>query len=331
MICKKKAIITGINGQDGSYLAEFLLEKGYEVHGIVKRSSLEALDLRLWRIKHILPEVQLHTESLEDYAGMLKVIDEVKPDEYYHLAAQSFVNYSFEGEVSTINADINAIIYILSAIKQNASACRFYFSGSSEMFGLANKSPQNESTSFHPRSPYGVSKAASFFIAQNYRNTHNIFACNGMMFNHESSRRGFEFVTRKISTGVAKIKLGLEKELFLGNLDARRDWGYSPEFVEAMWLMLQKDKPDDYVIATGQTHSVQEFVEEAFNYAGLNWEKYVEVDKRFYRPSEIHSLCGDYGKAQKELGWVPRVGFKELVRIMVDSDIRYYTQQKTVE
>jgi GDPmannose 4,6-dehydratase len=324
----KKALITGITGQDGSYLAEFLLDKGYQVHGLVRRVALEDPEHRLWRIKHILDKIYLHPGSLESYASIFNVVEKIKPDECYHLAAQSFVSYSFEDEFSTINININGTLYILSAITQRAPKCRFYFAGSSEMFGLAKESPQNENTPFHPRSPYGVSKVAGFYITQNYREAYNIFACNGILFNHESSRRGFEFVTRKISMGVAKIKLGLAKELRLGNLEAKRDWGYAPDYIEAMWAMLQQNKPDDYVIATGSTHSVKEFVELAFNYVGLNWKDYVITDKKFYRAAEVYELRGDYSKARKILGWKPKVGFEELVKIMVESDLRYLKTHK---
>ncbi len=319
----KKALITGITGQDGSYLAEFLLDKGYEVHGLVRRVALEDPEHRLWRIRHIIDKIHLHPGSLESYASIFNVIEKVKPDECYHLAAQSFVSYSFEDEFSTFNINVNGTLHILSAIRQRSPHCKFYFAASSEMFGLAKETPQNENTPFHPRSPYGISKVAGFYITQNYREAYNIFACSGILFNHESPRRGFEFVTRKISMGVAKIKLGLAKELRLGNLEAKRDWGYAPDYVKAMWLMLQQDKPDDYVIATAQTHSVKEFVELAFNYVGLNWEDYVKVDKNLYRPAEVFELKGDYSKAKKILGWEPEVKFEELVKIMVDADLQY--------
>lgn len=326
---KKKALITGITGQDGSYLAEFLLNKGYEVHGLVRRVALEDPEHRLWRIKHILDKIVLHSGSLESYASIFNAVEKVKPYECYHLAAQSFVSYSFEDEFSTINTNLNGTLGILSAIKQRAPKCKFYFAGSSEMFGLAKETPQNENTSFHPRSPYGVSKAAGFNITQNYREAYDMFACNGMLYNHESPRRGFEFVTRKISRGVAKIKLGLVKEIKLGNLEAKRDWGYAPDFVEAMWLMLQQDEPDDYVIATGEIHSVKEFVETAFNYVGLNWQNYVVRDERFYRPAEVYELCGDYSKAKKRLGWETRVKFADLVEMMVHEDLRMLQEGKS--
>lgn len=318
----KRALITGITGQDGSYLAEFLLKKGYEVHGLVRRVALEDPEHRLWRIKHVLDKIYIHPGSLESYASIFNVMEKVKPDECYHLAAQSFVSYSFEDEFSTIDTNMNGTLRVLSALKQRAPKCKFYFAGSSEMFGLAKETPQNENTPFHPRSPYGISKVAGFYTTQNYREAYNIFACNGILFNHESPRRGFEFVTRKISISVAKIKLGAEKELRLGNLEAKRDWGYAPDFVEAMWLILQQDKPDDYVIATSETHSVKEFVELAFDYVGFNWKDYVVVDEKFYRPAEVYELKGDCSKAKKVLGWESKVGFKELVKMMVETDLQ---------
>jgi len=317
----KKALITGITGQDGSYLAEFLLGKGYEVHGVVRRVALEDPEHRLWRIKHILDKVTLHSGSLESYASIFNIVEKVKPDECYHLASQSFVSYSFEDEFSTIHTNIDGTLHILSAIKQRSPGCRFYFAGSSEMFGKVAESPQSENTPFHPRSPYGVSKAAGFYITRNYQEAYGIYASNGILFNHESPRRGFEFVTRKISIGAARIKLGLDKKLKLGNLEARRDWGYAPDFVKAMWLMLQQKSADDYVIATGETHTVEEFAKAAFDHVGLDWRKYVVSDESFYRPSEVNELCGDYSKAKKALGWAPSVKFSDLVSIMVDSDM----------
>lgn len=320
----KKVLITGITGQDGSYLAEFLLSKGYEVHGIVRRVALEDPEHRLWRIKHIKDKLVLHCGSLDSYASVFSIIEKVQPDECYHLAAQSFVSYSFEDEFSTINTNINGTLYVLSALKEKMPKCKFYFAGSSEMFGLVKESPQNENTPFHPRSPYGVSKVAGFYMTMNYREAYNMFCCNGILFNHESPRRGFEFVTRKITDGVAKIKTGLAKELRLGNLEAKRDWGFAGDYVEAMWLMLQQDEPDDYVIATGETHSVKEFVELAFSYAGLNWQEYVVVDPQHYRPAEVYELCGDYSKARKKLCWQPKVKFEELVKMMLKADLERY-------
>jgi len=319
----QKALITGITGQDGSYLAEFLLEKGYEVHGIVRRVAIEDSEHRLWRIKHILDKIILHPASMESYASIFNVVDKLKPDECYHLAAQSFVSYSFEDEFSTINTNINGTHYVLSAIKEKAPDCKLYFAGSSEMFGLVKETPQNENTPFHPRSPYGISKVAGFDLTRNYREAYHLFACSGILFNHESPRRGYEFVTRKISSAAAQIKLGLAKELRLGNLEAKRDWGYAGDYVRAMWLMLQQDKPDDYVIATGEAHSVKQFAELAFRHAGLDSEDYLRVDETFYRPAEVQILMGDYSKAKKILGWKPTVSFKGLIEMMVDSDLKY--------
>jgi len=317
----KKALITGITGQDGSYLAEFLLEKGYEVHGIVRRVAFEDPEHRLCRIHHLLDRLILHPASLENYASIFKVVEKVLPDECYHLAAQSFVSYSFDDEFSTINTNLNGTHYVLSAIKEKAPDCKFYFAASSEMFGITKTVPQNETTSFHPRSPYGISKVAGFDLTRNYREAYNIHATSGILFNHESPRRGFEFVTRKISNAVVRIKLGLQKGLELGNLEAKRDWGFAGDYIEAMWMMLQQDKPDDYVIAMGETHSVKEFLELAFGHVGLKYQDYVQVDERFYRPAEIHELRGDCSKARTKFGWKPKVSFLELVKMMVDSDL----------
>ncbi len=316
-----KALITGITGQDGSYLAELLLSKGYEVHGIVRRIAIEDPDRRLRRIKHILNKITLHSASLESYPSLFNVVQKVKPNECYHLAAQSFVSYSFEDEFTTINTNINGTHYILSCIKEIVPNCRFYFAGSSEMFGNSKITPQNEETPFYPRSPYGISKLAGYHLTRNYYEAYDLFVMNGILFNHESPRRGFEFVTRKITYSVARIKLGLEKELKLGNLDAKRDWGYAKDYVEAMWEMLQQNKPQDFVIATGETHSVKEFVDIAFSHVGLNWKDYVFVDKKFYRPTEINELRGDYSKANQVWSWKPTVSFKELVKMMVENDL----------
>jgi GDPmannose 4,6-dehydratase len=318
---KRRALITGITGQDGSYLAELLLNKGYEVHGIVRRVALEDPTHRLWRLQGFVDELHLQPGSLESYGSVIKIVQKVKPDECYHLAAQSFVSYSFEDEFSTINTNINGTHYILSAIKECSPQCRFYFAGSSEMFGLVSETPQRETTPFHPRSPYGISKVAGFDLTRNYREAYGLYAVSGILFNHESPRRGFEFVTRKISHAIAKIKRGLENELRVGNLDAQRDWGFAGDYVDAMWRMLQQKKPSDYVVATGECHTVREFLEEAFSYAGLDWKKYVVIDKRLLRPAEVHTLRGDYQKAKRILQWEPRVRFKKLVRMMVDGDI----------
>lgn len=318
---RRKALITGITGQDGSYLAEFLLSKGYEVHGIIRRVALEDPEHRLRRIQHILDKLNLHTASLESYASLFRVIVDLKPDECYHLAAQSFVSYSFEDEFSTINTNINGTHYVLSAIKENVPKCRFYFAASSEMFGNAEETPQNEDTRFHPRSPYGISKVAGFHLTRNYREAYDIFACSGILFNHESPRRGYEFVTRKITSVAAKIKRGLAAELRLGNLAAKRDWGYAGDYVSAMWLMLQQDAPDDYVIATGIAHSVKDYVSICFDYVNLDYEDYVVIDENLYRPAEVNILQGDYTKAERKLGWKPNVGFEELVEMMVKADL----------
>ena len=319
---KKKAIITGITGQDGSYLAEFLLTKGYDVHGIVRRVAIEDPERRLWRIKHLQDNIILHSASLESYASIFKVVDKIRPDECYHLAAQSFVSYSFEDEFSTFGTNIDGTHYVLSALQEVAPNCRFYFAASSEMFGNAKKTPQNEDTPFYPRSTYGISKLAGFHLTRNYREAYKLFALSGILFNHESPRRGFEFVTRKVTNTVAKIRLGLADKLRIGNLEARRDWGYAADYVKAMWLMLQQNEPDDYVIASEKTHSVKELLEVAFGHVDLEWADYVVTDKRFYRPAEIYELRGDSNKARNQLGWKPTVSFEELIQMMVDEDLK---------
>lgn len=316
-----RALITGITGQDGSYLAELLLSKGYEVHGIVRRVALEDPAHRLARLDSISDRIHLHAASLESFASLFKVAAEITPDECYHLAAQSFVSHSFDDEFSTLGVNINGTHFLLSALRQVAPKCRFYFAGSSEMFGKAEETPQTERTRFHPRSAYGISKVCGFELTRNYREAYGIFGANGILFNHESPRRGFEFVTRKISSGVARIAAGQTRELRLGNLDAKRDWGHSREYVEAMWLMLQHLVPDDFVIATGEAHSVREFCEAAFAEAGLDYRDHVVVDERFYRPAEVDLLLGDASKARKALGWEPRTTFRELVSEMVRADL----------
>jgi GDPmannose 4,6-dehydratase len=317
----RKALITGITGQDGSYLTDLLLEKGYEVHGIVRRVALEDPEYRLWRIRHVLDRVRLHSGSLESYASIFKVVQGVRPDECYHLSAQSFVSYSFEDEFSTINTNINGTHFVLAALKDAAPGCRFYFAASSEMFGNASESPQSEATPFQPRSPYGISKVAGFHLTRNYREAYGLFALSGILFNHESPRRGLEFVTRKVTRTAARIKLGLARELRLGNLDAKRDWGYAGDYVRAMWLMLQQDGPADFVIATGETHSVQEVVEAAFGHLDMDWREHVVVDRELYRPAEVFELRGNAARAREVLGWTPSVSFPELVRMMVRADL----------
>lgn len=317
----KKVLITGITGQDGSYLAEELLDRGYEVHGLVRRVALEAPERRTERITHLLDKITLHPASLESYPSIFHIISRYDFDECYHLAAQSFVAESFADGFSTMNTNINGTHYMLAALRELQPKCRFYFAGSSEMFGKVHEVPQNESTPFHPRSPYGISKVAGFDLTRNYREAYNMFCVNGILFNHEGPRRGFEFVTRKISNTVARIKLGLASELRLGNLDAQRDWGHAKDYVHAMYLMLQQPEPDDYVIATGESHSVGEFCERAFAEAGLDYRKYVVTDERFRRPAEVDQLIGDASKARRVLGWQPKYTFSELIREMVQSDL----------
>ena len=318
----KKALITGITGQDGSYLTELLLEKGYEVHGIVRRVALENPEHRMWRIRHLLDQVTLHPASLESYPSLFRVVQNVQPEECYHLAAQSYVSYSFEDEFSTMNTNINGTHYMLSAIREAAPGCRFYFAGSSEMFGKVREVPQTELTPFHPRSAYGISKVAGYDLTRNYREAYGLFAVSGMLYNHESPRRGFEFVTRKITSHVAKIKMKQTDKLRLGNLEAKRDWGHARDYVQAMWRMLQQDVPEDFVVATGKAHSVREFVERAFSTAGLDYQKYVVIDPVLFRPAEVDMLLGNAEKAARVLGWKPEVEFEDLVTEMVEEDLR---------
>ena len=316
----KRALLTGITGQDGSYLAELLLEKGYEVHGLVRRVAIEDPEHRLSRLLPILDRLRLWSGSVSSYASISEVIAEVRPDECYHLAAQSVVSYSFDDEFSTLNININGTHFVLSALKRLAPECRFYFAGSSEMFGQAVEVPQTEETRFRPRSSYGISKDAGFHLTRCYREAYKMHASGGILFNHESPRRGFEFVTRKITSGVARIQAGRASELRLGNLDARRDWGHARDYVQAMWLMLQQATPDDYVIATGETHSVREFAQVAFAEVGLDYREFVRDDPQLYRPAEVNVLQGDASKALRKLGWSPLVRFGALVREMVASD-----------
>tara|TARA_B100000780_G_scaffold266442_1_gene222658 strand:+ start:430 stop:1413 length:984 start_codon:yes stop_codon:yes gene_type:complete len=324
---KKIALITGITGQDGSYLARFLLNKKYQVHGIVRRVALEDETHRMWRIIDIKKKITLHSASLESYASLVKIVQKIKPAEVYHLAAQSYVHYSFEDEYSTLNTNINGTHYMLSALKDFSPKSKFYFAGSSEMFGKVRKTPQNEDTPFYPRSSYGISKVTGFDLTRNYREAYNLFACSGILFNHESPRRGFEFVTRKITHGVARIKIGLQKKIELGNLDAQRDWGHAEDYVEAMWKMLQQKKPEDFVIGTGKTHSVREFAKLAFKLVGLDYKKYVVINKKFKRPAEVDTLISDCAKAKRILKWKPKKTFEQLVVDMVNSDLNFVKKQ----
>ena len=317
----KKALITGITGQDGSYLAEYLVSLGYEVHGLVRRIALEDPRRRFNRLEHLLDQLTLHAASLESYPSIFHVLSRHEFDECYHLAAQSFVAESFADGFSTMNTNINGTHYLLAALRELQPACRFYFAGSSEMFGKVHEVPQTEMTSFHPRSPYGISKVAGFHLTRNYREAYNMYCVGGILFNHESPRRGFEFVTRKITSTAARIKLGLVDELRLGNLEAQRDWGHAQDYVKAMHSMLQQDAADDYLIATGETHTVREFCERAFRRLGLDWQKYVKLDERFYRPAEVDLLVGDSSKARRLLNWQPRITFEQLVDEMVDADL----------
>jgi GDPmannose 4,6-dehydratase len=314
---KNRALISGITGQDGSYLAEWLLDKGYEVYGIVRRSSAP----NLWRIEHILDRIELRPADLLDQLSLLKILDEVRPREFYNLAAMSFVPASWDQPLLTGEYNAQGVTRALEAVRQVDTKIRFYQASSSEMFGKVRAVPQSEETPFYPRSPYGVSKVYGHYITVNYRESYDLFACSGILFNHESPRRGLEFVTRKVTDGVARIKLGLSKELRMGNLDARRDWGFAGDYVRAMWAMLQQDEPDDYVIATGETHSVRELIEVAFGHVGLDWKKHVTLDQRFLRPAEVDLLIGTPEKAKAKLGWTPTVDFAGLVKMMVDADM----------
>jgi GDPmannose 4,6-dehydratase len=299
-----------------------LLEKGYEVHGIVRRVAIEDPEHRLWRLLPFKDRIRLHAASMESFPSIYRVFQDIQPHECYHLAAQSFVAYSFEDEFSTLNTNINGTHYMLAALKGSAPECRFYFAASSEMFGKVAETPQTEKTPFHPRSAYGISKVAGFDLTRNYREAYGIKASSGILYNHESPRRGFEFVTRKITSHVAKIKLSLAKEVHLGNLDARRDWGHAREYVRAMWLMLQQDEPGDYVIATGEQHTVREFAEAAFSHVGLDYRNHVVLDPQFLRPAEVELLLGDATKARQKLGWTCQVKFKELAQEMVEADLQ---------
>jgi GDPmannose 4,6-dehydratase len=313
----KKALITGITGQDGSYLAELLIDKGYEVHGIMRRNST----FTTGRIEHIFDDIQMHYGDLADSSSLQHIIANIQPDEVYNLAAQSHVKVSFDVPEYTADVTGTGTLRLLEAIRTSAPQAKFYQASSSEMFGKVLEVPQTEKTPFYPRSPYGAAKVYSYWITKNYRESYNMFTCNGILFNHESPRRGETFVTRKITRAVAAIKAGKQSKLFLGNLDAKRDWGFAGDYVEAMWLMLQADKPDDYVVATNETHSVKEFCQTAFSHVGLDWEKYVEVSEKYFRPAEVDLLIGDPAHAKKQLKWEPKVSFEELVKMMVDADL----------
>ncbi len=320
----KKALITGITGQDGSYLSEFLLERDYEVHGLIRRSS----SFNTGRINHLYADphepkarLRLYYADLTDGARLRELLAQIKPDEVYHLGAQSHVRVSFDEPVYTAQVDAIGTVRLLEAVRDTGLQVRFYQASSSEMFGQAAEVPQKETTPFHPRSPYACAKVYSFYQTINYRESYHMFCCNGMLFNHESPRRGETFVTRKITRAATRIKEGLQEKLYLGNLDAKRDWGFAGDYVEAMWLMLQQDTADDYVIATGQMHSVREFLELAFDRVKLDYSKYVEIDPRYCRPAEVDVLCGDASKARRVLGWEPKVGFEELVAMMIEADL----------
>ena len=326
----KKALITGITGQDGSYLAELLLAKGYEVHGIMRRAST----FNTGRIDHLYtdPHVHginffLHYGDISDSTNLIKLLYRLQPDEVYHLAAQSHVRVSFD--IPEYTGDISGLgtVRLLEAIRETGIKTRFYQASSSEMFGMVREIPQRETTPFYPRSPYGCSKAYAYWSTVNYRESYGIFACNGILFNHESPRRGETFVTRKITRGLARIKAGIDTALYLGNLEAKRDWGYAKEYVEAMWLMMQQDRADDFIIATGESHSVQEFLDEAFSCAGLDWRQYVKIDPRYFRPAEVDVLIGDASKAKRLLSWEPKTTFRELVHLMVDADIELVNKE----
>jgi len=329
----KKALITGITGQDGSYLSELLLEKGYEVHGTIRRSS----SFNTARIDHLYSDrhksdarLFLHYGNLTDGGRLREILDQVKPDEVYNLGAQSHVRVSFDEPVYTVQVDAVGTMRLLEAIRDTGLKVKFYQASSSEMFGKVVETPQSERTPFRPRSPYACAKVFSFYQAVNYRESYDMFCCNGILFNHESPRRGETFVTRKITRAATRIKEGLQDKLYLGNLDARRDWGYAADYVEAMWTMLQQDEPDDYVIATGEMHSVQEFLELAFDRVGLNWRQYVEIDPRYYRPAEVDVLCGDASKAGRVLGWEPKVNLEELVAMMIDADLELAENERLI-
>ncbi|NLH18072.1 MAG: GDP-mannose 4,6-dehydratase [Phycisphaerae bacterium] len=329
----KKALITGITGQDGSYLTEFLLAKDYEVYGIIRRSSTFNTDRidHLYNDPHNKPKLKLIYGDLTDGGNLSTILNDIQPDEIYNLAAQSHVRVSFDQPVYTTNVDALGTLRILEALRMMKTPPRFYQASSSEMYGKVVETPQTETTPFYPRSPYACAKVYSFWQTVNYREAYGLFAVNGILFNHESPRRGETFVTRKITRAATRIKMGLQDKLFLGNLDAKRDWGFAGDYIEAMWLMLQQERPDDFVIATGQTHSVREFLDETFGYLELDWHKFVEIDPRYFRPTEVDLLQGDASKAKRVLGWKPKVGFRELARMMIDHDLRIAQNEKILK
>ncbi|MDD5134763.1 MAG: GDP-mannose 4,6-dehydratase [Phycisphaerae bacterium] len=328
----KKALITGITGQDGSYLTEFLLAKGYEVYGLIRRSSsfnTGRID-HIYRDPHEKTRLKLIYADLTDGSNLHSILNDINPDEVYNLGAQSHVRVSFDQPIYTVNVDALGTLRLLEAIRSMKTPSRFYQASSSEMYGKVLETPQTEKTPFYPRSPYGCAKVYSFWQTVNYRQAYNIFACNGILFNHESPRRGETFVTRKITRAAARIKLGLQDKLYLGNLDAKRDWGFAGDYVEAMWLMMQQAEPDDFVIATGQTHSVREFLDEVFSYLDIDWEKHVKIDPKYYRPTEVDLLLGDAAKAKRILGWEPKVTFKQLAKMMIEADMLIAEDEKVV-
>ena len=329
----KKALITGITGQDGSYLTELLLDKGYEVYGIIRRSSTFNTDRidHLYQDPHVNPRLKLIYGDLTDGGNLSAILNDVQPDEVYNLGAQSHVRVSFDQPIYTVNADALGTLRLLEAVRMMKHPPRFYQASSSEMYGKVLETPQTEATPFYPRSPYGCAKVYSFWQTVNYREAYNMFACNGILFNHESPRRGETFVTRKITRAATRIQLGLQDKLYLGNLDAKRDWGFAGDYVEAMWLMLQADQPDDYVVATGQTHSIRQFLDEVFGHLDLDWNKYVEIDPRYFRPTEVDLLLGDAGKAKKVLHWEPKVSFQQLAQMMVDADMKIAQNEKIIK
>jgi GDPmannose 4,6-dehydratase len=328
-----KAVITGITGQDGSYLTELLLNKGYEVYGLIRRSSSFNTDRidHLYKDPHEQPKLKLIYADLTDGSNLHSVLNEINPNEVYNLGAQSHVRVSFDQPIYTANVDALGTLRVLEAVRSMKKPAKFYQASSSEMYGKVIETPQSEKTPFYPRSPYGCAKVYSFWQTVNYREAYGLFACNGILFNHESPRRGETFVTRKITRAAARIKLGLQNKLYLGNLDAKRDWGFAGDYVEAMWLMLQQDKPDDYVVATGETHSVREFLDEVFGHLNLDWKKYVEIDKNYFRPTEVDLLLGDASKAKKVLKWQPKVSFKSLAKMMTDADMKLAQNEKILK